>query len=176
MAAIAIIDSEVFMLIKRLQRPLSVEKVSLICVTWTRGDGSAGNPERFVDYFYNDHGAMVACYDEINGDPTAFVPLKPGETAYSRTSAAIDAEQGDVPTDSDATGCLSFHRLPVRVVMCELIHVTALRGNGRPEDPEREVSYYYDYKGNLMACSDLLNGKIDWVAPVNIKRIIRVEE
>jgi hypothetical protein len=51
--------------IKRLQRPLKVEKVKLIRVTWGRGECSTDNPDRLVHYFYNELGSMVACYDLV---------------------------------------------------------------------------------------------------------------
>jgi hypothetical protein len=69
-----LVSSEVFLSISMHLNPLSVKRVSLICVVAMRGDGTERNPERAAHYYYSDGGELMACYDPINGPPDAFVP------------------------------------------------------------------------------------------------------
>jgi len=52
--------------------PLSVSRVSLICVVALRGDDSDANPVRSVNYYYSDGGELMACYDTITCEPDAY--------------------------------------------------------------------------------------------------------
>lgn len=70
-------SSEVFMSIPMHINPLSVKRVTLTYVLAMRGDGSKENPERQVEYYYNDEGELVACHDPINGPPDGFKVFNP---------------------------------------------------------------------------------------------------
>jgi len=50
----------------------TAKRVQLIFVAAMRGDGSKGNPERTVHYYFSDEGELMACYDPINGEPDAY--------------------------------------------------------------------------------------------------------
>lgn len=58
--------------------PPMAKRVSLICVSAARGDGSPENPARTVYLYFSDSGQLMACYDPINGPPDWFEPLPPG--------------------------------------------------------------------------------------------------
>lgn len=159
------------MAIRRHCRPLNVEKVKLIRVCHMRGDKSLENPERLVSYYYTSEGAMVACYDEINGKRNAFMPLKPGQIRKFCDPDISDA-------DPDSAESIRRHFAPLLADEVELIKVTCLRGDNTPENPERQVNYYYGLNGIMEACFDPINGKPDWFMPVKPgeERVIGCEE
>ncbi|MFZ4702889.1 MAG: hypothetical protein ACOYMG_22830 [Candidatus Methylumidiphilus sp.] len=51
--------------------PLSVSHIQLICLVALRGDDSDANPVRPVNYYYNDDGTLMACFDPSKGEPDA---------------------------------------------------------------------------------------------------------
>lgn len=54
-----------------------------------------------------------------------------------------------------------MHIPPSMVCVREVIHVTASRGDGSPENPERSIDLFYALDGTLLACHDPLNGPPD---------------
>lgn len=48
------------------------------------------------------------------------------------------------------------HLLPDRVESIQVIHVSAMRGDGSPENPARAVELYFSPEGALLACHDPL--------------------
>ncbi|MEN5126857.1 hypothetical protein [Pseudomonas alloputida] len=51
--------------------------------------------------------------------------------------------------------------IPPEAKRVSLIWVSAMRGDGSPENPERLINLYFSDDGVLMACFDPLNGPPD---------------
>lgn len=58
-----------------------------------------------------------------------------------------------------------MHIPPSLVCVRKVIHVTASRGDGSPENPERSVDFFYTLDGALLACHDPVNGPADHFQP-----------
>lgn len=65
------------MSVERHLPPTDAAVIQVISFSSMRGDGSPENPERMANYYYSLDGRLLACYDPINGEPDAFLPLKP---------------------------------------------------------------------------------------------------
>lgn len=53
------------------------------------------------------------------------------------------------------------HLPPVRAAVVEVIHVSAMRGDGSAGNPERLIELYFARDGELLACYDPINGPPD---------------
>lgn len=50
---------------------------------------------------------------------------------------------------------------PMSVCVIQVVHVSAARGDGSPENPERSVEFYYSLDGRILASHDHENGPPD---------------
>jgi|WetSurMetagenome_2_1015567.scaffolds.fasta_scaffold572623_2 hypothetical protein len=64
--------------------PIKVKRIQVIFVAALRGDGSKENPERTANFYYDDNGELLACYDPINGDPDTFFAQKKNHKTKNR--------------------------------------------------------------------------------------------
>lgn len=53
------------------------------------------------------------------------------------------------------------HMPPDRAAVIQVIHVSAMRGDGSAQNPERMIQLYFSLEGDLLACFDPLNGAPD---------------
>ena len=56
---------------------------------------------------------------------------------------------------------VDFHQEPLSVRQMTVLHIVALRGDGTPASPVRQVQYFYSTTGEMLACVDPLNGPVD---------------
>lgn len=53
------------------------------------------------------------------------------------------------------------HLEPLSVCVIQVVHVSAARGDGSPENPERSVEFYYSLDGRILASHDHESGPPD---------------
>ncbi|MDU9413836.1 MULTISPECIES: hypothetical protein [unclassified Pseudomonas] len=56
---------------------------------------------------------------------------------------------------------VEMHLPPSRATLMQVIHVSAVRGDGTPSNPERSIDLYFRTDGELLACYDPINGPAD---------------
>jgi hypothetical protein len=62
---------------------------------------------------------------------------------------------------------IPFYIPPNKAQILEVIFVSATRGSGTPEDPERLINLFFAKDGELLACYGPINGEPDSYLPLS---------
>jgi len=57
--------------------------------------------------------------------------------------------------------CVPFHLPPNKAKVIQVIWVSAMRGDGSEQNPERSIDLYFSLDGQLFACFNPINGPAD---------------
>lgn len=129
--------------------PSKAEVVQLIYISAMRGGSGLDDPARSANFYFSFDGRLVACYDPINDEaPDVFFvpPLKENPRRKFRE-------------DQSFHNPIPIYAPPDRAEVVQLIYFAAMRGGSGPDNPAREVHFYFSFEGQLMACYDPINGE-----------------